>query len=229
MVSSYDFVHLSEVGSTQDEAAVRFDETDTATLVVADRQIGGRGRQGRAWAQPDRAMFSSFVFACDWPTETFGLIPLSVGVVVARAIESETATGIGLKWPNDLRRGEHKVGGILVESTGRRVIAGVGVNLAWSAPIDDAGSVLDDDPGPTVALRLAHRWATACAEVIDRGPTLWPREEYLERSVTVGRPVAWDSGAGTAVDIAPDGGLVVLTNGGSVVVRAGDVHLHGSR
>src|SRR5215216_3140055 len=46
-------VHLSEVGSTNDVAAVLASGgTPEGTLVIADAQTAGRGRMGHAWQSP---------------------------------------------------------------------------------------------------------------------------------------------------------------------------------
>ena len=85
MDTHYDIVQMQSAQSTQDEASKALLSTGTPTLVVAERQTQGRGRQGRSWAQPDRALFSSFSFSSQWNQEDLSLVPLCTGVAVQRA------------------------------------------------------------------------------------------------------------------------------------------------
>ncbi len=229
MAARYDLVHLTEVASTQDVAAERFDGSDDDVLVIADRQLEGRGRQGRRWEQPDRALYSSFAFASAWLPEHRGPLPLVVGIAVGNAIRDQFGVPVGLKWPNDVMLAGSKAGGILVEASGDRIVAGVGINLFWEDPPDGATALSSDDPGPDATKRLATGWADRFLDLVGLGFDGWPVDDYRDRCVTLGREVSWASGSGTAIDIAPDGGLIVDTGGSTTVIHAGEVHLHGHR
>jgi biotin-(acetyl-CoA carboxylase) ligase len=59
---------------------------------------------------------------------------------------------------------------------------------------------------------------------MDRSPEDWGRREYEARSATVGAAVTWEpGGSGRAVAIAANGGLVVETADGTVVLDSGAV------
>jgi BirA family biotin operon repressor/biotin-[acetyl-CoA-carboxylase] ligase len=229
MATPYDIVHLTKVGSTQDEAAQRFANTGSPVLVVADRQIEGRGRQGRSWAQPDSAMFSSLAVETTWRPEHRTLVPLMAGVVVSEAIALTSGVVASLKWPNDILAPEGKVGGILVELAGNRMTIGCGINLWWANPIEGAAAIFSDDPGPAAATELATAWATALLAELNAESGAWRAADYEALSVTLGREVEWEGGSGTAVSIAESGALVVETSKGNVTVHAGDVHMRGWR
>ena len=122
---------------------------------------------------------------------------------------------ITLKWPNDLMRGPLKMGGLLTEASGDTVVAGWGANLFWPGAPGGTGALLDSDPGPDAGVEIAERWAGEFLSLLACEPGEWPREEYRRRCSTLGRPVTWvPDGIGTAVDISPDGGLVVETASG---------------
>ena len=57
----------------------------------------------------------------------------------------------------------------------------------------------------------------------------WPIGEYRESCVTLGREIQWEpDGEGLAVDIAPDGGLIVVVGGERMTIRSGEVkHVRG--
>lgn len=224
MATHYDTVHLTGVASTQDESADRFDRSGTPTLVVADRQFAGRGRQGRTWEQADRAMFASYSYATSWPAATRPLIPLVSGVAMREAIMGHTEASVLLKWPNDLIVDGRKLGGILVEASGERITVGCGVNLWWRDLPVAAAALYDMDPGPSVAWALADTWVSRLVAHLVNGPDEWHRGEYISASATLGRRIAWDAGEGLATDLAPDGGLVVATDEGTVTIHAGEVH-----
>lgn len=229
MATHYDIVHLSEVGSTQDEAARRFDIAGVPTLVVADRQITGRGRQGRTWEQPDRAMFSSLSFHSHWKPEHRTLVPLMTGVAVSDAIANVGGREPSLKWPNDILIGGDKVGGILVELDGDRMTVGCGVNVWWSDPTVGATSVFSEDVGPAIALELARLWTQLLLEELEGPSGEWRKDRYVELSATLGHEVVWETGAGWAVGLAPSGALIVDTEDGVVTINAGEVHMRGRR
>ncbi len=149
-------VTRAEVGSTNDEAweALTGDAPD-GTIVVADAQLRGRGRAGRAWhTAPGKSLALSVVLHQGCDRRALGLLPLAAGLAVAQALESLGAAP-ALKWPNDVLLGGRKVAGVLCES--RRVppasgyptsppggaaapavardaaVVGVGVNVAQAA------------------------------------------------------------------------------------------------
>jgi BirA family transcriptional regulator, biotin operon repressor / biotin---[acetyl-CoA-carboxylase] ligase len=99
-----------------------------ATLLVAERQTAGRGRQGRVWqSQAGESLTFSLSLALS-PQDWAGL-SLAVGLSLAENLHPD----VRLKWPNDLWFEDRKLGGILVEAAsmgGRsQVVVGVGLNI----------------------------------------------------------------------------------------------------
>jgi BirA family biotin operon repressor/biotin-[acetyl-CoA-carboxylase] ligase len=102
------------------------------TAVLADRQTGGRGREGRAWLSPPGGLYLSVLLRPRF--ERVGLLPLAAGVAVAEAAD-EVGVGTTLKWPNDVLASGGKVAGILSEAVSSPsgvewVVLGIGVNVA---------------------------------------------------------------------------------------------------
>lgn len=217
MAPPYDVVRFDSIASTQDEAGTRF--SGKPVLVVAARQSSGRGRTGRPWQTAPRALAASLAFAPWWPPGTWGRLSLAAGVA-ARAVLGE----VDLEWPNDLMMGGEKIGGILVESDGQVVTAGLGVNLWWPSPPQGIGALYIDDPGPGLAADLAQRWADNLLERVAAGPDRWGLHEYRAACLTIGRSVRWDpDGRGMARDVAPSGELVVETEAGERRLPSGEV------
>ncbi|MDF1700704.1 MAG: biotin--[acetyl-CoA-carboxylase] ligase [Planctomycetota bacterium] len=126
--TGWTIVHRPVLGSTNDAAAEG--GYGPHTVVVADEQTGGRGREGRHFASPAGGLYASLLL--DVPAEDMpaGAVAL-VALAGAEAIEAVTGAQAAIKWPNDLWLAERKVGGILLERRGQQacVIAGIGINV----------------------------------------------------------------------------------------------------
>src|ERR687893_2569530 len=71
------------------------------TLVTADEQTAGRGRQGRAWvAPPGSALLMSLVLRD--LREEHALLPLTAALAVSEACEASASVECRIKWPNDV-------------------------------------------------------------------------------------------------------------------------------
>ncbi|HTW12048.1 MAG TPA: biotin--[acetyl-CoA-carboxylase] ligase [Solirubrobacteraceae bacterium] len=216
-------VHLRQTGSTNTfarELAAR--GAPHGTLVSADEQLAGRGRQGRAWTAP-----AGSSLLCSWVIRNPGrLLSLRAGVAVAQVAGAQAL----IKWPNDVLIDGRKVAGILVEGRPqeRWAVLGVGLNVALSADQlppelrERAGSLglTPADLEPTLARlngALDHWLAAGEGQVLD---AIGARDALRGRSVT------WAGGSGTAAGIDSGGALLVGTEGGgTVALDAGEVHL----
>ncbi|MCB1669334.1 MAG: bifunctional biotin--[acetyl-CoA-carboxylase] ligase/biotin operon repressor BirA [Porticoccaceae bacterium] len=111
----------------------------TGSVLLAERQTAGRGRRGRQWQSPfGRNIYLSVVWGFDSGVEALEGLSLAVGVAVCCAAERCGASGLQLKWPNDLLFKARKVGGILLEVVGDpsgfcQVVIGVGLNTGMGA------------------------------------------------------------------------------------------------
>ena len=184
------------------------------TLVTADEQTAGRGRQGREWLAPPRsAMLMSLVLR-----EFDPLLPLRAAVAVAETVGSEE-----IKWPNDVWLGGRKVAGILVEGRAAEgwAVLGVGVNVGpVEFPPDLSAVPLDD--GRSVDEVLAAL-LDSLAVWLD-GPD--PLPGLRRRDVLLGQTIGWVGGTGgVAAGIDDSGALLVDTDDGQVALQAGEVHL----
>jgi BirA family biotin operon repressor/biotin-[acetyl-CoA-carboxylase] ligase len=234
---------LPEAASTNQVAAERARAgAPDGLLVVADHQTGGRGRLDRTWeTPPGTAVTFSLLLRPTVPASSWPWLPLLVGHTVAKAL---TALGYDarVKWPNDVLLDGLKVAGILVErvdtDSGPAAVVGVGVNVATAAeelPVPTATSlaVAKPDAAPSredVLLGVAagiregyDAWQAGGQEAADR-----LRASYVGQCATIGQEVRVDLPGGTtitgrAVDIDPDGRLVVETADGQQKVGAGDV------
>jgi len=218
MATPYLQLRRDIVASTQDIARDALE--DLPVLVLATGQSEGRGRDGREWISADRALAASFAFRVDdLDVRPFSLM---AGVAAVRATDGTT-----LKWPNDVLVDSSKTGGILVERSGPVVVIGIGLNLWWATTPEGMSALDEEDPGADRYAGVGGLWGAELMSLIDRED--WPIDEYRESCVTFGREIQWEpDGEGLAVDIAPDGGLIVVVGGERMTIRSGAVrHIRG--
>lgn len=152
------FVHES-IDSTNAEALRRIAEGQGAPfLVLAERQIAGRGRRGRQWVSPfAENLYYSLVLRIEGGMRQLEGLSLVVGLAVMRTLQAFGVNGAGLKWPNDLLVGERKVAGILLELVGDpadvcHVVLGIGinVNMQSNAQVDQQWTSMKLETGNSV-------------------------------------------------------------------------------
>ena len=202
--------------------------------LIARRQRSGRGRQGRDWHSLDGNFFGSTIINLRRDDPEAPTLALVAGLALIDAIGvAAPAAPVSLKWPNDVMRGKGKLGGILLERTGDRVVAGFGVNLAVKPGLEGRETAsLSDMPisveafAPLLAgafARLLGAWRMAEPAALARS--------WEERAHPRGAPLTVHQNAdevieGTFDGIDPDGALRLRLGDGSIfVIRAGDVGL----
>ncbi len=236
-------VHYFEaVASTNDVAKeLAAQEAPEGTLVVAEAQSRGRGRLGRQWASPPGAgLYVSLVLRPVLPPTEMAQITLTTAVAVARALNRVTGVTPGIKWPNDLLMGGKKLGGILTEMETeseqiRHLVVGLGLNVtndAFPAEIADIATSLVLATGRRHSrVRLLQAWLEEFEELY--GLFLAHEfagilNEWRRLAVTLGQQVTVRQGPrviqGKALEVAPDGALLVETAAGVVVrVTSGEI------
>ncbi len=229
---------VAETGSTNADLLARLRAGEVLAegdWLVADRQTGGKGRQGRQWFDgAGNFMGSTAVRLSGTRTEAAGL-SLAVGLAVYETVLPLLAdpSRLRLKWPNDVLYDGAKLAGILLERQGDTVIAGIGVNLAQAPEITGVNTVCMAQLGPvpprdSFAQALARQFEFAVAhwrdDSDDRLHAQWlaaahPKGTQLTIHTAEGAPLS-----GTFEGLAEDGALKLrLANGDVRVIHAGDV------
>ena len=110
---------------------------ENGSIVISEKQSGGRGRSGKLWESPLGGVWLSIILTPDVDHSKIPLITLATGVAVAKTLERIGIENSEIKWPNDIMIGGKKVCGILTEAvtnfnTIETVVIGVGIdaNLA---------------------------------------------------------------------------------------------------
>jgi BirA family biotin operon repressor/biotin-[acetyl-CoA-carboxylase] ligase len=245
--------YYREVGSTNDVAAdLAAAAAPDGTVVVADMQTRGRGRQGRQWFSPPGAgiYFSLIVRPTATASPATSFLTLTAGVAVAEAIEQVCDLRAGIKWPNDLvvehpaaggsAAGRRKLAGILAEGTVvgglvQHVVLGIGINVRESAyppELRDRVTSLEREVGRVVPgftllaeclATLAERWR----EVLDGGGhgvlDAWRRRSPSSVGAAVRVTTPQGTATGRTNGVDDDGALRVDVEGRIVRVVAGEV------
>lgn len=167
------------------------------TLVVANAQSAGRGRQGRSFASPeDTGVYFTLILRPHFSLEDVSLITSYAACCLAATIDECVPKHAQIKWVNDVFVDGRKVSGILSEASFDAetqslafVVVGIGVNvIAPEGGFDDeagiAGALVDHEDDPD-ALRCRIVAGTVNRfmrdyEDIPRMPHL---DEYRRRSL----------------------------------------------
>jgi BirA family biotin operon repressor/biotin-[acetyl-CoA-carboxylase] ligase len=131
-----DIVYLPETDSTNTRAkdmAAR--GAPEGTLIVAEKQTGGRGRRGRSWfSPPSDGIYASLILRPIMSPGEAPRITLMTSVAVAEALLSLTQLKVRIRWPNDILVNGKKIAGILTEISTEMdgvdyIVVGLGLNV----------------------------------------------------------------------------------------------------
>jgi BirA family biotin operon repressor/biotin-[acetyl-CoA-carboxylase] ligase len=234
MLSGRDsFRTVAETGSTNDDlAALARAGAPEGIWLRAERQTGGKGRQGRAWASPPGNLHASTLVrlrAGDPPAPSLALAAAVALHETVAAFAPDSA--VAIKWPNDVLAGGAKLAGILLEREGDAVIAGFGVNLAHHPgdtphPATSLAALAGSAPDPGIFLEIL-------AESFERWLARWRNEgigpvraAWLAAAHPIGSALSTSEGEGLFEGLDESGALRLrLADGRTRVIHAGDVFL----
>jgi BirA family biotin operon repressor/biotin-[acetyl-CoA-carboxylase] ligase len=215
----------------------------------AERQTGGKGRQGRAWESPEGNLYASTLFR----VRAGDPQPATLALVAAIALEETISTfrhpgegrdpesrtvrpaalgpglrrddGVVIKWPNDLLIDGAKLSGILLERTGDAIVIGFGVNLAHHPEHLErpATSLAAHGNAPDPGL-----FAETLAEAFARWVSKWReglgpvRDRWLARAHPIGTALTARLADGSSLDGLFNG----LNADGALILRLADGTSH---
>lgn len=115
--------------------AMADDGAAEGSVVIAEQQTAGHGRQGSSWySPPGTGLYFSVLLRPQLPLIKLSGLTLALGYAAATAIEAAAGVAISVKWPNDLYCNGRKCGGILTEIAAAKsevayAAVGIGVNV----------------------------------------------------------------------------------------------------
>ncbi|MDO4520428.1 MAG: biotin--[acetyl-CoA-carboxylase] ligase [Erysipelotrichaceae bacterium] len=212
--------------------------TPHGTLVCANHQTAGRGRQGHSfWSPKDLGLYFSLIIH-PMDTDHISRITPAAAVAAVAAIEETAGIRPGIKWVNDLFVEKKKIAGILSEAvtdfeTGKvnTVVIGIGINchpMQFPEELEGiAGSLSEEVLSRSVlAGRLWHNLLYWCEHLGD--PELM--ELYRRDSVVMNRKIIYHRDnvpyEGTVTAINDEGNLIVENPDGSTsLLHSGEISI----
>lgn len=233
----------AEETDSTNNALKRLPDAPGGTVLLSDRQTGGRGRLGRCFASPAGGLYLSVLLRPDVAGERLLHLTPVVAVAVRRAIHDFCGLSVEIKWINDLVFGGKKLGGILTElvtSAGSNrpegVIIGIGLNCnTLPENVTDMAVSLAALTGKPVRLELLA--AAIIKRLREMETALFTEkeawlQEYADACVTLNRTVQVIRGdmvrMAYAFGLDENGGLRVrYANGEVAVISSGEVSVRG--
>lgn len=206
------------------------------TLVVAESQHAGRGRQARNWASLPGNLYTGLIVKPKTDPAHWAQLSFVVALAIHDGIAALLPTHkVVLKWPNDVLVNDAKICGLLLEREDDALIIGFGVNCAHHP---------DNTPYPATNLGVLLGRAVGPEEVLapilasfSRHYTAWQEQgfapiriRWLDAAKGLNAPIRVVLGErvieGIFTDIdSKDGALLVKTADTSLVrITAGDVY-----
>lgn len=228
---------LASTSSTMDDASkAAAGGAPDGHVVVADRQVRGRGAHGREWVSPGGSdLYLSIVARPRIELASTPLLTLATGLGVREAAAERVPNrGVAVKWPNDIWIERRKCAGVLVESRMagaeiEAVIIGVGLNvnrMEWPTDLRALATSLraerdEDAPLDRVEVLGAlidhvERWVKR----LERDGATVLVNALRPHLALVGERVRWEDGQGVFEGIDEQGAARVRVGGGIQVLHA---------
>jgi BirA family biotin operon repressor/biotin-[acetyl-CoA-carboxylase] ligase len=238
--------YFDSLESTQNQALKMADNpTNNGSVIIAEKQTGGKGRSGRKWVSPKGGIWLSLILYPKFDISITTLFPIASSLALSKSIEQVFKISPELKWPNDLTIKSKKIAGMLVDvslesNKIEKLVLGVGIN--FDVDVKNIEKKLKNTPNFYGVASLGDYKKDVKApyfvqvffiELEKIYESLNKRDikkiilEWTKRSSTIGKEVEIDTVngkvRGKAVKIDDDGALVVNSNNKITKIIAGDV------
>lgn len=234
------------INSTNTQAKLMAsDGAPHGTVLIADRQTGGRGRMGRSFQSPGgMGVYMSVILRPQCPADRLMHLTCAAAVAACDAVECSTGIRPGIKWTNDLVCGSRKIAGILTElvtaGSDTCAVVGIGINCCQQESdfSDDirgfAGSLSMAAGKPIDRAKVAAALITSLYEMdqaLLSGKAAM-MSHYRQRCITIGKDVsllrADEVRHGHALAVDDDGALIVrFADGHTEAVQSGEISVRG--
>lgn len=206
------------------------------SLVVAEEQLGGKGRLGRQWHLPKyKGLSFSLILRPPVEPSEASQVTMMAAVALSAAIKDEFGVAAGIKWPNDLLVDGKKICGILTEMGAEMdrinyLVMGAGINVN-----QDENDFPEEFRDTATSLKIAAGRVLsrvgllqACLAEFERWYNVWLTQgfapildKWKEMTVSLNRPVristlnqSWE---GWAEDVDGDGALLLRRPNGDIM------------
>ncbi len=240
-------IHFDSIDSTNTKAKIVAEQGEKeGTIIVAEEQVGGRGRLGRVWKSPKSSgLWMSMILRPNIEPSMAAIITQIAAVAVRQAIKNVTGIDAGIKWPNDIWIGNKKVCGILTEMSAEfsrlhYVVLGIGINVNmdnFDADIADIATSLKIETKSQHRINRAdiianfiYEFSPFYRELVLHGTFDKAMRLCKKHSITLGKDVyimkSNEKIPARTIDILDTGELLVLLDDGTeYAVNSGEVSI----
>lgn len=237
---------FDEIDSTNTKAKELAEQGyPSGTLVVADRQIAGRGRRGRSWDSPAGiGIFMTLLLKPDINPNNASMLTLVAALATAQAISDVTGAEAKIKWPNDIVINGKKVCGILTEMSAQfdyinHIVIGIGINVhneSFPEEIRETASSLLLESGKRIhradlIARFLERFEAGYAIFLQTEDLEGLMKDYNALLVNIQKQVRIldpkEPFEGKAIGVTKRGELIVDTWESRKLVSSGEVSVRG--
>ena len=237
--------YFDSVDSTQNQALKMTDDlANNGAIIVAAKQTGGKGRDGRKWVSPKGGIWFSIILHPKFDISITTLFPIASALALSKAIEKTTNIFPELKWPNDLTIKGKKLAGILVDASLEsnrieNIVLGIGINFnvdvkqiektLKKTPNFYGVASLSEEENNVKPIQLIQTFLIELEKIYDllsKKQTKKIISEWTKRSSTIGKNIEVNTRdgkiKGKAIRIDDDGALILDNDKNSKII-AGDV------
>ncbi|WP_069999852.1 biotin--[acetyl-CoA-carboxylase] ligase [Cellulosilyticum sp. I15G10I2] len=241
-----DIHYYEKVDSTNEVAKTLAREgAAEGTLIMADKQLMGKGRLGKTWDSPSgTGIWMSLILRPHIIPGQASQLTLLAGLNMCEAIRRVTGLDCKIKWPNDIVINGKKVCGILAEMSAEmdginHIILGIGVNVnikSFEGELPHATSLYLES-GKTYLRRyivkeFLHLFEADYMHYKDEKSIAGFLKRYRKNCITLHHDIQVVTSEGKyiayAKDIAEDGALVVIdSDNNEKTIFSGEVSVRG--
>lgn len=240
-------IFLNEADSTNNELKrLAADNAEEGTVIIAEKQLAGRGRRGRAWySEAGRGIYMSLLLKPNIAPEDAQVITLAASGAVCKAISKYVPFNPGIKWPNDILLRDRKVCGILTEMSAEpdqihSIIVGIGINVIvkgedFPEELKNIATSLSEHTNTfisrsSLAAEILKEFEDLYLDYLEKGSSARLLNLWRFYSVTLGCDIiiyqgekAWQA---KALDVLDNGHLLVETDKGErQVITSGEISI----
>ena len=240
--SEWSFEILPETDSTNNYAKeLAITGKRNKTVVITEKQSGGRGRLGRPFYSPEgNGLYMSVLFRPEINVDSATLITSFTAVAVAEAVEKLSGQDVNIKWVNDVYMNGKKICGILTEAgfdfeggTVDYAVIGIGINVLGTDFPDELINIATSIEKET-GLKISRN--DLAAEVLNNLENMSngiKDKKYLDiyrkKSNVIGKRIKVTYGSqvfyAEALDINENAALIVKTDNGIKILNSGEVSI----
>lgn len=239
--------YFDSIDSTNKKAKEMALGEKEGTVLVAEEQIGGKGRLGRTWISPKgKGIWMSIILKPKVDPMKVAKITLLGAAAVTKALNNLNIRS-QIKWPNDILIDGKKICGILTEMNCELnminyVVMGIGINVNL-----DANEIPEDLRGKATSVKISEGKEINRKELLanilnefeelylsfrDKDDLSYAIDICRKNSALIGKEIRVIKGEeikrGKALDINEEGQLVVEFENGVVEnVYSGEVSVRG--